>query len=143
MKWVTWEGVGVDRMGCAWLIRRFIDPDAEFAFVAVDARSLPDGYEPFDIPGVRLTHHRGHATFHTILRAYQLTDPILERIARIIDEADAAQEVTVEAAAYGLDTICRGIRRISPDDATAIARGEMIYDALYAQLTDEQRGGQS
>lgn len=140
MKWVTWENVGVDRMGCAWLIQRFIDPAAEFHFVSPGAVSLPEGYEPFDVPGVRLTHRRGHCTFHTLLREYHLSDPILHRIAQIIDEADMVQEVMVEPAAAGLDLICLGIRRISPDDQTAIERGGLIYDALYAQLSVDNQG---
>ncbi len=134
MKWVTWENVGVDRMGCAWLIRRFIDPDAEFLFVSPTEANLPEGAEPFDIPGVRLSHRRGHSTFHTMLDEYGLTDPILRRIAQMVDEADTAQEVMVEPAAPGLDLICRGLRLTSPDDRVAIERGGLIYEALYAQL---------
>jgi hypothetical protein len=136
VKWVTWESVGVDRMGCAWLIRRFIDPKAKFTFIARDA-PLPEAAEPFDIPGVRLSHHGGHCSFHAMLREYKLTDPVLARIARIIDEADTVQEVNVEPAAAGLDLICSGLRRNSPDDATAIDRGATIYEALYAQLAAE------
>src|ERR1041384_3113071 len=75
--------------------------------------TVPEGGEAFDIPGVRLSHHQGHCTFHATLREYQLTDPVLQRIARIVDEADVVQEATVEAAAPGLDLICRGIRRTS------------------------------
>jgi hypothetical protein len=134
MKWVTWENVGVDRIGCAWLIRKHIDPKARFLFVPKGAQSLPPGAEPFDIPGVRLSHHEGHCSFHTLLREYKLTDPILHRIARIIDEADTVQEVQVEPVAPGLDLICEGLRLMSPDDETALARGAMVYDALYAKL---------
>ncbi len=134
MKWVTWENVGVDRMACAWLIRRFINPDAEFLFVPVGQTPLPSDAEPFDIPGVRLSHHRGHCTFHTMLRVYELADPTLQRIARMVDEADVVQEVALEPAAPGLDLICRGLRQISPDDQVALERGAVIYDALYAQL---------
>lgn len=141
MKWVTWEGVGVDRMACAWLIRRFLDPHAEFLFVPAGHTPLPSDAEPFDIPGVRLSHHRGHCTFHTMLRAYELADPLLQRIARIVDEADVVQEVAVESAAPGLDLICRGLRQISPDDQVALERGAVIYDALYAQLTDASSKG--
>jgi hypothetical protein len=130
MKWVTWEQVGVDRMACAWLITKYLDPQAEFLFV-------PEGAEPFDIPGVRLSHHRGHCTFYTMLREYDLADPILHRIAQMVDEADVVQEVTLEPAAPGLDLICRGIRLISPDDHVALERGRLIYDALYAQLRGE------
>jgi hypothetical protein len=135
--WLTWENIGVDRMACAWLVRRFIDTDAQFTFIPAGQTPLPDNAEPFDIPGVRLSHHMGHCTFHTMLREYQLRDPILHRIARIVDEADVVQEAMVEPAAAGLDLICRGLRRTSPSDETAIERGAMIYDALYAQLSAE------
>ena len=134
MKWVTWEQVGVDRMGCAWLIKKYLDPEAEFLFVPAGQKPLPQGAEPFDIPGVRLSHHRGHCTFHTMLREFDLTDPILRRIARVVDEADTVQEITLETVAPGLDMICRGIRLVSPDDQVALERGRLIYDALYAQL---------
>jgi hypothetical protein len=140
MKWVTWENIGVDRMACGWLIRKFIDPDAEFFFIPLNEKVLLEGAEPFDIPGVRLSHHQGHYTFHTMLREYQLTDPELERIARIGDEADVVQEVNVEAAATGLDLICRGLRLTSPNDTVALERGAQIYDALYMQLQTEILG---
>jgi hypothetical protein len=134
MKWVTWENVAVDRMACAWLIRRFIDPQAEIIFIPAGHKPLPDDAEPFDIPGAKYSHRRGHCTFHTFLREYNLKDPILERIAQIVDEADVVQEAAVEPAAPGLDLICRGLRRISPDDPIALKRGALIYEALYAEL---------
>jgi hypothetical protein len=137
VRWVTWENVGVDRIGCAWLIRRFVDPVAEFLFVPRDQSPLPPDAEPFDIPGVRLSHHQGHGSFHAVLDAYDLTDPILRRIARMIDEVDALLEPALEPAAPGLDLICRGIRRISADDQTALDQGSVVYDALYAQLAIE------
>ena len=137
MKWVTWENVGVDRMACAWLIQRFVDSKAEFVFVPPGYKPLPERAEPFDIPGARLSHRRGHCTFHTMLKEYELKDPILQRIARIVDEADVVQEVTVEPTAPGLDLICRGLRLASPDDAVALERSRLIYDALYAQLAVE------
>lgn len=137
MKWITWENVAVDRIGSAWLIRRFIDPKAEFLFAPVGTKPLPEEAEPFDIPGVRLSHRRGHCTFHTILREYGLKDAILERIASIVDEADIVQEAAVEPASAGLDLICRGIRLSSPDDQLALERGAVVYEALYAQLTAE------
>lgn len=139
MKWLTWENVGIDRMACAWLILRFIDQEAEFFFIPVGETQIPEGHEAFDIPGVRLSHHQGHCSFHTMLQEYQLSDPVLGRIAQIIDEADVVQEFTLEALAPGLDFICQGIRRISPDDATAIERGRLIYEALYSQLASETR----
>ena len=140
MKWVTWENVAVDRMGCAWLIRRFIDPKAEFVFVPAGEKALPKNAEPFDIPGARLSHRRGHCTFHTLLREYGLKDSLLQRLARIVDEADVVQEVNVEPIAPGLDMICRGLRATAPDDRTALERGALVYDALYAQLGAEAGG---
>ncbi len=140
MKWVTWPHVGVDRMACAWLIRQRLDPQAEFLFVPLDAPALPPEAEPFDWPGVRLSHRGGHSSFHTFLREYDLRDPVLARLARIIDEADVVQAVAVEPVAPGLDFICRGLRLTSPDDLTALARGALIFDALYAQLSAEAQG---
>lgn len=137
MKWVTWQNVGVDRMACAWLIRKHIDPAAEFAFIPEGHTAVPDGAEPFDIPGVRLSHHGGHCSFHAIVREYKLDDPVLHRIARIVDEADTVQEVLVEPAAPGLDLVCSGLRLTSPDDHAALDRGAMVYDALYAVLRRE------
>jgi hypothetical protein len=137
MKWVTWEEVGVDRMACAWLIQKYIDPQAEFLFVPVGSKLLPEGVEPFDIPGVRLSHHQGHCTFYTMLREYDLHDPVLERIARVVDEADTVQDVTLEPVAPGLDVLCRGMRLISSDDLVALERGRLVYEALYAQFASE------
>ena len=135
MKWVTWKNVGVDRMACAWLIRRFVDPKAEFLFVPEGTTAVPKGAEAFDIPEARLSHHRGHCSFHAIVKAYRLRgDAALERIARIVDEADTVQEVNVEPVAAGLDALCRGIRKTSPDDASALRDGARLYDALYAEL---------
>jgi hypothetical protein len=137
MKWVTWENVAVDRMACAWLIRRFIDPEAEFTFIPAGHKPIPNDAEPIDIPGAKYSHHRGHSTFHTLVLEYELKDPILQRIAQIIDEADVVQEAAVEPTAPGLDLICRGLRRTSPDDSRAIERGALIYEAIYAELEAE------
>src|SRR5215218_2564455 len=142
MRWVTWANVGVDRIGCAWLIRRHVDPAAEFAFVpeGTAAADLPPGAEPFDVPGARLSHHGGHCSFHAIVREYQLADPVLRRMARVLDEADTVQDVLVEPAAPGLDLICSGVRLSSADDATALERGAAVYEALYAALAKDEAG---
>jgi hypothetical protein len=137
MKWATWENVGVDRIGCAWLILREIDPKAEFLFTRRDDE-FPDGAEPFDLPNVRFSHHGGHCSFYALLNHYELKDPILHRIARIIDEADTVQRVLLEPAATGLDLICEGLRLISHDDFEAIDRGRIVYDAIYARLQREK-----
>jgi len=138
MKWVTWKNVGVDRMASAWLIRKYIDPQAEFIFIIPGQKPLPEGAEPFDIPGVRYSHHRGHCTFYSLLKDHNLNDPTLVQIAQIVDEADVAQEAAVEPAAPGLDLVCRGIRRTSQDDWEALERGALVYDGLYAELSAEK-----
>lgn len=124
-------------MACAWLIRKQVDPQAKFLFVPRGTQPLPSDAEPFDIPGVRLSHHQGHCSFHTLLREYDLDDPVLQRIARIVDEADTVQEVLLEPSAAGLDLICEGLRLISTDDEAALERGVLIHDALYARLKKE------
>lgn len=138
MKWITWENIGVDRMACGWLIRRWIDHTAEFSFIPNGEKPQPGDGEPFDIPGARYSHHGGHCTFYTLVKDHKLDDPILERIARIVDEADVIQEVKVEPAAVGLDLVCRGLRQISKDDFEAIEHGRLIYDALYAELSKDE-----
>lgn len=137
MKWVTWQNVGVDRMACAWLIKKYIDAQAEFIFIPAGVKPLSEGAEPFDIPGGRFSHHRGHCTFHALLKEHKLTDPVLARIALIMDEADVVQDAPVEAIAPGLDALCRGMQRISQDDHEALERGALIYEALYAAIANK------
>jgi len=134
MKWVTWEHIGVDRMASAWLIRNWIDPKAEFLFIRMGEKPSREAGEPFDIPGARFSHHGGHCTFYALVKENKLNDPILKRIAQMVDEVDEVQEVSVEPAAPGLDLICRCLRQISKDDEEALQRGNLIYDALYHQL---------
>jgi hypothetical protein len=136
MKWVTWEYIGVDRMACAWLIKRFIDPNAEFIFIPAGHKPFPEGAEPFDIPGVRFSHHRSHCTFYSLLKEYKLKDPVLVRIAQIVDEADVIQEAAVEPDAPGLDLACRALRRNSIDDYEAIQHGQVLYEGLYKELSE-------
>ena len=138
MKWLTWENVGVDRMACAWLIRRFIDLQAEFQFIPAGQKPIQDDVEPFDIPGVKYSHRRGHCTFVTFLKELNLKDPILQQIGHIVDEADVVQEVALEPVSPGLDLICRGISRTSKDDHEALEHGYLIYDALYAELANSK-----
>ncbi|HUG33667.1 MAG TPA: chromate resistance protein ChrB domain-containing protein [Anaerolineales bacterium] len=134
MKWVTLENIGIDRMASIWLIRRWIDPKAEFIFIPPGTKSPPEA-EPFDIPGARYSHYGGHCTFYSLLKENGVKDTILDHIATIVDEADVIQEINLEPAAPGLDLICRGVRRISADDNEALERGCLIYDALYAELS--------
>jgi hypothetical protein len=138
MKWVTWKNIGIDRMACIWLIRRWIDPQAEFNFIPLGEKSSPEDGEPFDIPGERYSHHGGHCTFYALLKENKINDRTLTRIAQMVDEVDEVQEVTVEPAAIGLDLICRGLRQISKDDFEAMERGHLIYEAIYAELSKDE-----
>ncbi len=135
MNWITWQNIGVDRMGCAWLIRRFIDPEAQFEFIPEGETHISSNSEAFDIPFVRLTHRQGHSSFHTFLEEYNLTDQTLWRIARIINEADEIHEINLEPIAIGLDTICRGIRRNCKTDHAALEQSHLIFEALYTELS--------
>jgi hypothetical protein len=138
LKWVTWENVGVDRMACAWLIKKWIDSEAEFLFIPVGQKPSLKDTKSFDIPGVGFTHRKGHCSFHTMLQEFKIKDPILKRIAQIVDEADTVQEAFLEPIAPGLDYICDGIRLTSQDDLVALERGSLVFEALYAQLSSEE-----
>jgi len=97
MKWITRRGCHVDRAGSAWLIRRFVDPDAAFVFVD-DPDEHPFDATPFDMPGAELSHHDGDCTFETLLRRYALADQALVEIGRIIHEADLGDERLLEVS---------------------------------------------
>ena len=135
MKWVTRSHVHVDRVACPWLIRRFIDNQAEFLFVPkseVMKVVTETGAIPFDGPGVELGHHEGRCSFESILLKYELTDPALARLARIVHAADIAAELDSEPLARGLEAIATGYSLRFPDDTANLERQFEIYDALYA-----------
>lgn len=130
MKWATRAGIHIDRAACAWLIRRFIDPDADFVFVT-DPAQVPADATPFDMRGVELGHHHGDCSFETILRRYDLTDdPALQRIAEIVHEADINDERFDAPEAPGLDVILRGLSMTGDDQHTMTAT-KPLFDGLY------------
>jgi hypothetical protein len=129
MKWATRSGVHVDRAGSAWLIRRHIDADATFVFVD-DPDEVPADATPFDMRGVSLGHHAGDCSFETILRHFGLTDPVLWDLARLVHEADLADERFDVPEAQGLDVICRGLSMVR-DDETVLAVTDVVFDGLY------------
>ena len=134
MRWATRSGVHIDRSACAWLIRRFIDPHAEFVFVD-DPVHVPEGTTGFDMRGVELSHHtRADGTvdcsFETILRRHDVTDPVLWRIAAIVHEADIDDERYDAPEAPGLDVMVRGLSMIH-DDARVIELSAPIFDGMY------------
>ncbi len=134
MKWVTRARPKVDRIACPWLIRKFIDPQAEFLYVPADQVMIVaarEGAMPFDVPDVEFGHHGAECTFDALLRKYDLTDPALFRLALIVRGADTdAKDLTPEAA--GLEAIAEGFRLTHKDDLEQLDREMPVYDALYA-----------
>lgn len=129
MKWATRRAIHIDRAACAWLIRRFIDPEATFVFVT-DPVDVPPDATPFDMRGVDLGHHGGDCSFETILHRYELTDPALWRIAEIIHEADLDDERYDAPEAPGLDAVLRGLSMIGDDEHTMNV-SRPLFDGLY------------
>jgi hypothetical protein len=129
MRWATRAGVHIDRAACAWLIRRFIDPAAEFLFVG-DATEVPADATPFDMRGVALGHVGGDCSFETILRVYELTDPVLWRIAEIVHVADLDDDRFDAPEAPGLDVLLRGLSMTGTDEQTLAVSGP-LFDGLY------------
>ena len=129
MRWATRAGVHIDRAACAWLIRRFLDPAAEFVFVA-DPADVPADATPFDVRGVALGHVGGDCSFETILRRHELTDPVLWRIAEAVHEADLDDGRFDAPEAAGLDVLLRGLSMTGTDEQTLAVSGP-LFDALY------------
>ena len=129
MRWATRAGVHIDRAACAWLIRQYVDRDAEFVFVT-DPDEVPADATPFDMRGVALSHHHGDGTFETILRRYELTDPVLWRIAEVVHEADLDDGRYDAPEAAGLDAVLRGLSMTGTDQQT-LAVGDAIFAGLY------------
>ncbi len=132
MRWVTRAGVHIDRAGCAWLVRRFIDPAAEFVFVA-DPSEVPGDATPFDMRGVKLGHHGGDCSFETFLRCYELVDPVLWRMAGIVHEADLEDDVYDAPEAAGFDVILRALS-VAYDDAAVLRITAPVFDAVYEYM---------
>jgi len=134
MKWVTRARPKVDRVACPWLIRRFVDPAAEFLYVPaaeVAGVAAHQGAIPFDVPHAELGHHGQECSFDAIIRKYRLTDPALARLAPIVRGADtAAKDLAPEAR--GLEAIAEGFRLVYRDDHELLERALPVYDALYA-----------
>ena len=129
MRRATRRGCHVDRTACAWLIRRFIDPEAGFVFVD-DPDDVPQAATGFDMLGVELTHHGENCSFETMLRHFDLDDPVLWDVARIVHEADLADDRYEAPEAMGLDAICRGLTLTLSDHDILDVTGR-LFDGLY------------
>lgn len=135
MKWVTREGAKTDRVACPWLIRKFIDPQAEFLFVPKDQVlevARREGGKSFDCPGADFTHREGKCSFEVLVEAYRLDDPALQALARIVHGADIAADVGIVPEAAGLQAIAHGFAAICQDDHRKLELEFPLYDALYA-----------
>jgi len=132
-KWVTREHPKIDRIACPWLIRRFIDPNAEFIYVPKDqvlAVARQTGGTPYDIDGVEFTHEGERCSFDTILRIYEIRDTALDHLATIVRGADTSRH-DLSPQCGGLFAISLGLSANFPDDHEMLKHGMVMYDALY------------
>jgi len=133
MKWVTRQYVHVDRTACPWLIRRFIDPTAEFIFAPVDQIEQIVKEEqaiPYDTKDAELGHHEEKCSFDAIVEKYSINDPAVLELAKIVRAADTDKLSSVPEAA-GLESIMTGIGMEAKNDYAAIRKASLVYDALY------------
>lgn len=138
MKWITRERPKIDRIACPWLITRFIDQAPEFLFVPsnqVRQIAIDTGAIPFDIPEVELSHVGETCSFDTFLSKYQLTDPALHHLARIVRGADT-DRLDLAPQCAGLLAISLGLSKQFQDDYEMLRHGLIVYDALYAWCGD-------
>jgi hypothetical protein len=129
MRWATRQSIHIDRAASAWLIGRFIDPDAEFVFVA-DPADVPPDATPFDMRGVDLSHHGTDCTFETLLHRYQLDDPALWRLAHVVHEADIDDGLYDAPEAPGFDVALRGLSMVA-DDQRILTVTRPLFDGTY------------
>jgi hypothetical protein len=146
MKWVTRERVKVDRVACPWLIRKFIDPQAEFLFVPaemVTEVARREGAIPFDVAGVEFGHHGQECSFDALVKKYQLDrDPALVLLAKIVNGADTDNTLWNQPESAGLKAIAEGFRHLGyKHDPEIIAAESIVYDALYASCREMVRRG--
>jgi len=146
MKWITRERVKVDRVACPWLIRKFVDPEAEFLFVDRD-RVLEiaetEGATPFDVEGVELGHHGRECSFEAILHKHGLdSDPALALLGRIVNGADTDNALWNQPEGPGLEAVAEGFRHLGLRDDHEVNRAQwIVYDALYAYCREMVRSG--
>jgi hypothetical protein len=146
MKWITRERVKVDRVACPWLIRKFIDPGAEFLFVPADKVMEVAEREravPFDVPNVEFGHHGKACSFDALLKKYDLgSDPALVLLAKIVNGADTDNTLWNQPESAGLNAVAEGFRHLGLVDDHAINAAEtIVYDALYAYCQEMIRRG--
>ena len=135
MRWVTREHPRTDRIACPWLIRRFIDPDAEIVYLPADqvlVYAEREGVTSFDAPGARYTHRGGKCSFETLVEEYRIDDPAVALLARIVHGADIAEDADATPQSPGLEAIADGFALLGLDDQRQLELELPVYDALYA-----------
>jgi hypothetical protein len=145
MKWVTRRSIRVNRMATAWLIRRFIDPQAVFLFVESDEVAeiqRREGAKGFDAPGATYPHQddKGQCSFEALVEEYCPADVVLRELARIVRGADFAEEIALTPESAGLRAISHGFPLVAQDDHKVIEKAAFLYDALYAALKQRHEG---
>jgi hypothetical protein len=146
MKWITREKVKVDRVACPWLIKKFVDKEAEFLFVPADmvqSEAARLGAIPYDVPNAELGHHGHECSFDAVVRKHNLTnDPALVLLARIVNGADTDNSLHHQPEGPGLNAIAEGFRHLGFKDDHAINAAEwIVYDALYAYCREMVKRG--
>ena len=145
MKWVTREHPHTDRIACPWLIRKFIDPDAEIAYVArydVLGYAEREGAISFDAPGAKYTHRDGLCTFEVLVEEYRLGgDPALALMAKVVHGADVSEDADATPQSRGLEAIARGFMDLGVTDQEQLRLELPVYDALYAWAKREVAAG--
>lgn len=134
MKWITRAHVHVDRVACPWLIKRFVDSEAEFIFTAnniVEETAKNENAIPFDIKGAELGHHGDKCSFDAIIEKYKLKDPALLEFAKVINAADT-DKLDSNKFAYGFEALAKGFSIMYPDDNLNLSLQFTVYDAMYA-----------
>jgi hypothetical protein len=146
MRWVTREHPKTDRIACPWLIRKFIDPDAEIVYVPRDD-VLPyaerEGATSFDAPGATYTHRDGKCTFETLVEDYKIDDPAIAHLARVVHGADVSEDVDATPESAGLLAIADGFSYLALDDQRQLELELPVYDALYAWAQHQAQPGPS
>ena len=148
MKWITRARVKVDRVACPWLIKKFVDKEAEFIFVPADqvqSESSRLGATPYDVPNSELGHHGKECSFEAIMKKYHLTDDAaLVLLSRIVNGADTDNSLYNQPEGPGLNAIAEGFRHLGLKDDHEIIKSEwVVYDALYAYCKEMVRQGRS
>ena len=145
MKWITRKDVKVDRVACPWLIKRFVDPQAEFFFVEEKDllnESERQGATPFDAPkidAIKLNHRGPRCTFEAIIEDYAISDPAIQRLGLIVRAGDVKGQEDVAAEGIGLRSIAQGFAAMGLSDQERLARQFPVYDALYAYVQSKHQ----